>query len=129
MGAHVAASAQGEGSSGEGASKRWELGRWFKVSNLARNSWSHSCFVGGFVNLQQKCIPRLARQFSSFLVLGDSKVSEPIEPDKEVEVGIHSDESVTAAIFRPAVGRLPSCSSHTHNAFSAPTFSREAEFS
>jgi hypothetical protein len=47
-------------------------------------------------------------------VLGDSKVSEPIEPDKEAEVGIHSDESVTAAIFRPAVGRLPSCSSHTH---------------
>ena len=36
---------------------------------------------------------RLARQFSSFSVLGDSQEYLPTEPDKEVEGGDDSDES------------------------------------
>ena len=44
------------------------------------------------INLQQKCIPRLARQFSSFSVVDDSQGNDSNEGD-EVDSGDDSDES------------------------------------
>ena len=44
------------------------------------------------INLQHKCIPRLARQFSSFSVLSDSQGNESHEAN-EADVGDNPDES------------------------------------
>lgn len=44
-------------------------------------------------NLHLKCIPTLARQFSSFSVLGDSQEHLSTEPDAEIKAGDDSDES------------------------------------
>ena len=72
---------------------------------------------------------RLARQFSSFSVLGDSQEYLPTEPDKEVEGGDDSDESepsqpcfdqpseVIQAAYEDPV--------QTHRVFSAPATPQE----
>ena len=52
------------------------------------------------INLQQKCIPRLARHFFQFSVIRTpSKESEPIELDEDAEVGIDSDETEMQPYF------------------------------
>jgi hypothetical protein len=85
------------------------------------------------INLQQKCIPWLARHFFQFSVIRThSQESEPITLDEEAEVGTDSDETVLqpsldqpSGVFQIAAGDP----AQTHGTFSAPAISQEAAFS
>ena len=86
--------------------------------DFSKDSWSRILIDNAMqkttqrrgINLQPKCIPRLARQFSSFSVVDDSQKSQPID---EVEIGVDSGSESEVSRnggsgTRPVVSSQPS---------------------
>ena len=100
---------------------------WSRVSldNDAQHPTQKRCNT-----LQQKCIPRLVRQFSSFSVLEVSPPSQSTAPHKEVVVEVDNDlqssDQLPSEVFQVAFEDLLQTSEHlpaTANALETDQFS------